>query len=100
MIRPSQLQEARRFMDGLHIAISRRMNSQEGRSKNMTDNLSHSVQVMKTNPTYWYARITQANIDEVPYELKNSLKKIPNEGIICECRVKVRPSARVDASPI
>ena len=47
MISPSQLQEARRFIDGLHFAISKRMNSQEGRAKNMTDNLSHSVQVRK-----------------------------------------------------
>ena len=46
LIRPALLQEARHFMQGLHAAISRRMNSVEGRSKSMTDNLSHSVQVM------------------------------------------------------
>ena len=47
------------------------------------------VQVMKTNPVYCYARFTQANIDEIPLDLKRGFKKFPSEGIICECRVKV-----------
>jgi len=88
MIRPSQLQEARRFIDGLHTAISKMMNSKEGRTKSMTYKLSHSVQVMKTNPVYCYARFSQADIDEIPVDLKQSFQKFPSEGFICECRVK------------
>ena len=45
MISPSKLLEARRFIDGLHLAISQRMNTEEGRGKTMIDNLSRCVQV-------------------------------------------------------
>ena len=91
MICPSQLQEARQFIDGLHLAISIKMNTEEGRVKRMTDNLSRCAQMMKTNPTFSYARVPQANIDEIPFNLKQDFEKFPklSEGIICECRVQV-----------
>ena len=107
MICPSQIQEARQFIDGLHLAISINMNTEEGRVKRMTDNLSRCaqvrnfyfrfkfcflyVQMMKTNPTFSYARVSQANIDEIPFNLKQDFEKFPklSEGIICECRVQV-----------
>ena len=47
VICPSQLLDARRFIDGLHLNISKRMKSEEGRVQTLTANLSRSIQVRK-----------------------------------------------------
>ena len=47
VICPSQLLEARRFIDGLHLNISNRMYTEEGRVQTLTANLSRSIQVRK-----------------------------------------------------
>ena len=45
MVSPRQMQDARRWMEKLHIIVKQRMNSEQGRAKSMTDNLSHCIQV-------------------------------------------------------
>ena len=49
--------------------------------------------MMGTNPSFFYARVSQAIIDEIPFDLKEKedFEKFPksSERIICECRVQV-----------
>ena len=47
--------------------------------------------MMGTNPSFFYARVSQAIIDEIPFDLKHGFEKFPkpSESIICECRVQV-----------
>ena len=47
LIRPSQLQDARRFIDGLHSNIIKRKDPHDERAKNTTEILCRTVQVEK-----------------------------------------------------
>eukprot|EP00092_Neocalanus_flemingeri_P082298 GFUD01103002.1.p1 GENE.GFUD01103002.1~~GFUD01103002.1.p1 ORF type:complete len:185 (-),score=47.42 GFUD01103002.1:7-561(-) len=99
MINPRELQEKRRWIEKLHMTVKNRMNSDRGRGKSMTDNLSHCIQTMKTNPQYIYVELARVNIDDIPRDVKRSFNTLPSEGYVCECRVQVSPSARADAPP-
>ena len=45
LVSSGKVEDAGRFMERLHSAIRNRVNSEQGRAKSMTDNLSHCVQV-------------------------------------------------------
>ena len=89
MVSTRQVQDARRWMEKLHVIVKQRMNSEQGSAKSMTDNLSHCIQMMKTNPQYNYVELNRVNVDDIPTNVKKGFNTFPTEGFVCECRVQV-----------
>jgi len=100
MVNPRELNEKKRWMEHLHMTVKERMNSDRGSGKSLTDNLSHCIQKLKTNPQYTYVELARLNVDDIPRDVKRSYHTLPSEGYVCECRVQVSPSARADAPTV
>jgi len=81
-----EVDKANQLIARLQRAVQERQADPRARGKSLTDTMSHSVQVCKTNPQYSYVEMGKVNTAELPSRL---LRPGTSEGYFCELRVQL-----------